>query len=280
MVRVVVDSTADIPPALRAELGIEVVPLTVQFGDESLRDGVDISADQFYRRLTSDSRHPTTSQPSPGAFLDLYKRLAADGHTIVSIHISRKLSGTIQSAEQAMAQLNGAPLAVVDTASTALAQGFVAVAAAEAARDGKSHAEVVELARALSRRGFLYAGLDTLKYLERGGRIGKMRAFLGTLLSVKPILEVRDGEVQPVEQVRTSKRLPQRLMELASRHQPVERLAVLYTDSAAPAEQLARLCAEAGLLPADKIIRAQMGPVIGTHVGPGAIGIAGISAQR
>jgi DegV family protein with EDD domain len=280
MIRVVVDSTADIPQELREQLDIAVVPLTVQFGEESLRDGVDISAAQFYQRLQRDPQHPKTSQPAPGAFLSVYEQLLHEAEGVVSIHISGKLSGTLQSAEQAARQLDGAALRLVDTGSTALTQGLIAIAAAEAARAGASLAEVEALARELAGRGFLYAGLDTLKYLERGGRIGKMRAFLGTLLSVKPILEVRGGEVLPVEQVRTAKRLPQRLMELASRHAPIERLAVLYTDPPGPAEQLARLCAEAGLLPAEKILLAQMGPVIGTHAGPAAVGIAGISAAR
>lgn len=280
MVRVVVDSTADIPPAIRDELEISVVPLMVQFGDQSYRDGVDLTNDQFYARLAGGETFPKTSQPAPGAFLETYQQLAPGADGIISIHISPQLSGTYTSAEQATAMLDNARVTLVDSTQTALSQGFLAIMAARAAREGKSLPEIEALVRSLIPRIFIYAGLDTLKYLERGGRIGRMRAFLGTLLNVKPILEVRSGEVHPIEQVRTSKRLPLRMMELARQHQPIEQLAVLYTSDPTLALDLVERCVAAALLPRDKILLAQMGPVIGTHVGPGAIGIAGIGVAR
>jgi len=140
--------------------------------------------------------------------------------------------------------------------------------------------EVAALVRAMIPRIFVYAGLDTLLYLQRGGRLGRLRAFLGTLLKVKPILEVRGGEVHPIEQVRSQRRLPQRLMELAAAHRPLEELAVLYTSDATLGHALLDECAVAGLLPRERIVLAQMGPVVGTHVGPGAVGIAGVGAPR
>lgn len=277
MVRVVVDSTADLPPAIRDELGIVVVPLTVQFGDESFRDGLDLSPSQFYARLAGAGPMPTTSQPAPGVFLAIYERLAAAGEPIVSIHISERLSGTIGAARQAAALLPEAQITIIDSMHTALGQGLQAIVAARAARAGQDAEAVAALVRSTTPRTFVYAGLDTLKYLERGGRIGRLRAFMGTLLSVKPILVVREGVAMPVEQVRTAKRLPQRLMELARSHGPLDELAVLYTSNPAPAEALAALCVASGLMPDARIIRAQMGPVIGTHIGTDAVGIAGIA---
>lgn len=276
MVKLVVDSTADIPPALSEEYGITVVPLTVQFGKETLRDGVDITRDEFYTRLAQQSTPPKTSQPSVGAFEQVYRDLSHDGDEILSLHLSGKFSGTVRAAQQAASLVSDAHITVVDTPQVAMGVGFMAIAAARAARDGKSLAEIEALVRTMFPRVFLYVGLDTLRYLQQGGRIGRVQAFLGTMLSVKPLLEVQNGEPHPLEQVRTSKRMYTRMLELVEAQGELEDLAVLYTAGTEQAQALADQIVERGLFPRERLVIAQMGAVIGTHVGPGGIAVNGI----
>ncbi|MBC8078404.1 MAG: DegV family protein [Chloroflexales bacterium] len=278
MVKVVVDSCADMPEALVKKYGITVVPLAVQFGRESLRDGVEISHDEFYRRLaaTQATSMPKTSQPALGEFEQTYRELLRDGDGVVSIHISGKLSGTVRAAQQAADMVDPARIRVVDSGQAVMTQGYMAIAAVEAASRGASLDEIVAQIARIAERGFIYVGLDTLRYIQQGGRIGRMQAFLGTLLSVKPIFEVKGGEVQPQEQVRSAKRMAARLGEMAQAQAPLEELAVLYTTGEDQARQLADQIAAAGTFPRDKIVVAQMGAVIGTHIGPGGLGVNGI----
>lgn len=276
VIKVVVDSTADMPEDMRKEFDISVVPLNVQFGSESLRDGIDISKDEFYRRLVEGDVMPQTSTPTLGSYLEVYERLAAQTDTIISLHVSGKLSATVQAARQAAETLSNVHIEVVDSGTIATPLAYTAVAAARAARAGKSLAEIVPLVHEVASRTFLLIGLETLKYLERGGRIGRVRAFLGTLLNVKPLIEVRDGEVQPVEQVRTSKRMLERLLEMTRALAPLEELAVLYTADRPLAEKTADRLAADGLFPREGIRLIQMSGVIGTHIGPGGVGITGL----
>ncbi len=276
LIKIVVDSTADIPADLRAEYGIAVVPVLAQFGRETLRDDIDISRDEFYARLAASDQPPKTAAPSVGMFEETFRGLAADRSEILSISLVGKLSGTYNAARQAAQLVEGARIVCVDCQTTTMPMGFMAIRAARAIRAGASLDEAVALVESLRPRAVLYVALQTLRYLEMGGRIGRMRALLGAMLSVKPILEVRDSEVQPVEQVRTWKRVPPRLVELMQSRGSFDDLAVLYTTTRDTAEQLADLCAAAGLLPRERIYVVQAGGVLGTHVGPGALGLGGL----
>ena len=197
-VKVITDSTADLPPALAEELGITVVPLNVHFGTEVYRDGVEITADEFYRRLVTASRLPTTSQPTPGDFLSAYDEMGQTTDEILSVHVSAKLSGTMNSATQAREEYGGAcRIEIIDSLQGSMGLGMLAIAAAEAARRGDSLDDVVtETRAAIPKVGFIGL-LDTLEYLEKGGRIGKAQAFMGSLLRIKPLLTIRDGEAHP-----------------------------------------------------------------------------------
>lgn len=272
-VAVVVDSTADIPPTLRDQYNITVVPLTVLFGTETFLDGVEITGDQFYKRLVEGSVHPKTSQPAPGQFVEAFERLGHDHDGIVSIHLSGKLSGTVQSARQAAELVPNVPIKVIDSGSVSMGFGYLAVEAARMAQNGESLDQIAAQIEAMAQRAYVWAVLDTLKFLERGGRIGGARAFLGTLLSVKPIIQVK-GEVLPSEQVRTHKKAMARLIDLANGEAPFSHVAVMYTTSQQYAEEIV---AQIGsLMPRDQIVMAQLTPVLGVYGGPDLVGIAGI----
>ncbi len=275
-VAVVVDSTADIPADIREELGITVVPLLVLFGNDQYRDGIDLSNDEFYARLVEGSIHPTTSQPSSGDFVEAYERLAKDHEGIISIHLGGKLSGTVRAAQQAADMVPHIPIRVVDSGSVSMGLGFLGIDAAQMAREGKSLDEIAAAVEALIPRIVLWAVLDTLKYIERGGRIGKGQAFLGTLLNVKPMIYVR-GEVLPGERVRTHKKAIARMVELATEEAPYTHLAVLHSTSKEYAEDLANQLG--AIFARDQIIVAQLTAVIGVHGGPGIVGVTGIKAQ-
>jgi DegV family protein with EDD domain len=271
-VRVVTDSTSDLPPELAEAQGITVVPLNVQFGEETYRDGVDISPDQFYQRLVSSPRLPTTSQPSVGAFIEAYQGVAEGAEGIVSVHISAKLSGTCNSATQAQTELaSTVPIEVVDTRQASLATGLVALAAARAAQAGASLAEVAEEARKASGEVSVFFMVDTLEYLQKGGRIGKAAAFLGGLLNVKPLLTIRDGEVHPLERARTRRKAVARLLELVRQAAPVRELAVMHSTTPEDAEELARQVAP--LLSEGQVLTGRLGSVVGTYAGPGMLGV-------
>lgn len=268
-VAVVTDSTADLPPEVAARHGITVVPLIVRFGDEALRDGVDLGPEVFLERLRRGTVVPSTSQPPPEAFVECYTALAARGLAILSVHISARLSGTANAAVLAARQVAGAVVEVVDGRSASMGTGFLALEAAERAARGESLAVIAAAVRAAASRLNVYAALDTLEFLRRGGRIGGAAALLGALLSVKPIITLRDGVVAPLERPRTMTRALQRLKELVEAQAPLERLAILHAGAPELAErlreQLARV-APSGTL------TVPIGPTIATHAGPGVVG--------
>ena len=270
-VKVVTDSTADIPPDLAKELGISVVPLTVQFGENSFLDGVDISSNQFFKWLTESSRLPTTSQPSPGAFLDVYRGLLDAKHQVVSIHISDNLSGTLNSARQAKDQLGDVPVEIIDSRQASISLGLVAIATARAAKNGASYEEAQAVARKALGQVQLFALLDTLEYLRKGGRIGKVRGFIGTLLHVRPIITVTDGIVHSVISVRSRAQGIRYLLTLAEERSPLIQAAVFHSTTPDEAEELAEQVRP--LLSEGDVIIGRVGPVIGTYVGPGTIGV-------
>ncbi|MBI2165133.1 MAG: DegV family protein [Chloroflexi bacterium] len=272
-VRVVTDSTADLPSGLAQKLGIAVVPLNVHFGSQVFQDGVELSHEEFYRRLVSEPRLPTTSQPSVGTFLDIYRSLAEGAEGIVSIHISAKVSGTWNSAHQAAQEIQGrCPIAVVDSRQVSLGVGLVALAAARLSQAGASYDQVVAEANKASGEVAVLSLLDTLEYLERGGRIGKARAFLGSLLHIKPILTVKEGEAYPLERVRSRSRGVERLVGLVKEAAPLADLAVLHTTSQEEAQALAERVQP--FLPDRQVHVARHSPVMGTYLGPGALGVA------
>lgn len=276
MIKIVIDSTADMPTDMRERFGIKVIPLRIQFGDEAFLDGVDITKEDFYERLLQSNSAPTTSTPSVGAFVDLYTQLAQETDTIVSIHLSGRMSSTVQTARQAAKMVSHAHVEVVDSHQMSMAISYMAVAASVAVEAGKELSEILDGVHRAGARTLTYVAFDTLKYLERGGRIGHARAFLGTLLKVKPIVEVRDGEVQPLEQVRTTKRMLGRMQELVQSHGALDELSVLWSTDPTLAEMMREHLVQAGVMPREQIQVVRAGGVIGTHVGPGALGVIGI----
>jgi DegV family protein with EDD domain len=270
-VKVVTDSTWDLPPELAEELGITVVPLSVLFGEEAYKDGVEITREAFFDRLVNGNVHPKTSQPSVGDFAAVYKELTDQGHEIVSVHIADKLSGTLNSARAAKLDLPEATITLVDSATAALALGLVVKATAEAAQAGKTHAEVVAVAEDAAEKTEAYVILETLTYLQKGGRIGKAQALIGGLLSVKPILTIKDGEILPHEKVRSRAKGIAKLKEIAAASAPYAELGVIHeTDSEIVTDLVATLSA----LTDKPVLLGKIGAVIGVHAGPDVVGIA------
>lgn len=271
-VRVVTDSTADIPLDEAAALGVTVVPLTVLFGSESLRDQVDIGPEEFFRRLVSSPVLPKTSQPSPATFAEVYRRLLDEGaDAILSIHISSKLSGTVNSARTARDSLpNPGAVTILDsgTVTAEMANG-VRTAAKVAARGG-----TVEEARAAAERALRHSHLvgllDTLEYLQKGGRIGRARAWIGGLLNVKPLVHIKDGEVAPLERVRGRARALDRLIELTVARTTAAEVSLLHSS---PPEEVERVRARLeAAMPGVPIRIGWLGPVVGVYAGPNVIG--------
>jgi len=278
-VRVVTDSTADLPPSLAEELGITVVPLLVLFGHEALRDGIDLTTEEFFERLTVSTQLPRTSQPSIGDFQEVYQRLARDTDRIVSIHLSAKFSGTVETARLAADNLRDrCRIEVIDSHSVSMGLGMAVLAAARAAREGADLEEVAAAARSASGRLGVAVTLETLEYLRRGGRIGRAAAFLGTLLHVRPILTIRDGEAYPLARARSRARALAQVYELAMSHPDIEEVAVMHANSPQDAEALAaRVRAEHPQVP---VHMGHLGPAIGVHGGPGIVGMAVLHAKK
>ena len=270
-IRIVTDSTADLPAEVAEQLGITVVPLNVHFGEETFLDGVDILHDEFFERLRTARQLPTTSQPSPGKFMEVYGSLAEAGDQIVSIHISDKLSGTLNSARQAKEQMEGSSIEIIDARQAALGTGLVAMAAAKAVQQGASYEAVLEEANSAVEQVQLFGLLDTLEYLRKGGRIGMVRGFIGTLLKVRPIITVLDGIVQSATSVRSRAYGIQYMVTLAEERAPLKQAAVMHSSTDEEAEALAERLRP--LVADGQVLQGRIGPVVGTHAGPGVIGI-------
>lgn len=276
-VKVVTDSTCDLPRDLANELGIIIVPLTVRFGEESYYDGVDLIADDFYSKLMSSKDLPTTAAPAPGAFAEVYRRLLTEGHQVLSLHISSKLSATSTSASNGRDQLGpGEAVEVIDTLSVSMGLGLLVLRAARAARGGGKLGDIAELVKALMADVRLYGAFDTLRYLQKGGRIGKASALLGSLLNLKPMVLVHEGEVHPLTKARTRTKAVDRLVELVAAAK-VEDIGVMHATTPGDMEALARRVSAAAN--GKEVIKAQFGPVLGTYVGPGILGVAFIEGK-
>jgi len=274
MVKIVTDSTADIPPELAGD--ITVVPCFVQFGETSYLDGVDITREQFYARLTSDAVLPKTAAPSAGIFEETYRRVAADGDEVISLHVASTLSGMFNSARLGAEAAPEAHVTVYDSETVTMSLGWMCMAAARAAWQHQSVAQIIALLNDMKTRAHVFAALDTLDFLRRSGRVSWASAMMGQLLNVKPIVGVYRGVVSLLERVRTRARSVQRLEELVTGLGKLDYLAVLHTTAQEAAQQLARDLAHLAPPPIPVI---EVTPVIGTHVGPNGLGLAAI-AQR
>lgn len=264
---VVTDSTADLPDEWRARYGIEVVPLKVLFGKETFRDRVDITDEEFFKRLAASSTLPTTSAPSPGEFADVYKKLANEYEGCISIHIGAQLSATAEAARVGASSVDGFRVEVIDSETVSMPMAFLCRVAAECA----TLDEAVSAVQQRVSKTRVLALLDTLRYLEMGGRLGRAQAMLGTILDLKPLLLVVDREIKPVDRVRTRSRALTRMVEFFKNDMPVEHMAVMHAQAPDEADRIA------GELRADfpdrEVTVGQIGCVLGTHTGPKAMGI-------
>ena len=272
-IRIVTDSVSDLPPALASANDITVVPCYVIIGNETYKDGVEITADRFYSRLGSLSRLPTTSQPTIGDFQEVYQRMLDQGHQIVSVHVSSKLSGTVNSATQAKAALgDSSQIEIVDSQLASAPMALAVLSAAQWAREMSDYREVARRVRQSLVRNHGFVLVDTLEYLQKGGRIGKAQAFVGGMLKVKPILTIRDGEVHPVERPRSMERAKSRIIEIARELAPVRQVNVSYSTDRVQALALRAELAE--LVDPEHLIESRFGPTLGTYLGPNALGVA------
>jgi DegV family protein with EDD domain len=277
LVKVVTDSTADIPEELAAELEITIVPCNVHFGLETYRDGLDLSKEDFYARLKTSPTLPTTSAPAAGLFEATYRELANETDQILSIHLASALSGIYNSAHLGAEAVSGVEITLIDSGQVSMGLGWLVIAAARAAQEGQPLAQIGALVEDMKPRVRLFAALDTLEYLRKGGRVGKTVAALGTLLNIKPLVEVRDSAVLPLERVRTRQRSIQRLIELVAELGPLEELAVLHTNAPQEAQRLAEEISFLHSL--ERILIAEAGVIIGTHAGPNGLGVACMVAR-
>lgn len=271
-VRIVTDSVSDLPAEFQEALDIAVVPAMVIIDGVSYRDRVELSSAEFYRRLVESETLPTTSQPPVGDFETVYQGLARETDEIISIHIPAAFSGTVRAAQAAAKTVEGARVTVVDSGQISMALGWLVVKAARAAREGRSRDEILALVQDTIPRLRLVAVLDTLEYLRRGGRIGRAAAMMGTMLRVKPLLLVQNGELVPLENVRTLRRALQRLLEIVEGWAPLEEAAVIHAAAPELAEEVRQRLG--AFHPVKRIPVVEAGPVLGAHAGPGAVGVA------
>ena len=276
MIKIVTDTTAYLPEATVREHDIRVVPLYVHFGVEAFKETVELSNEEFYARLKAAPALPTTSQPSAGEFLEVFRPLVEGGHEVLVLTLSSKLSGTYASATAAQAMLPDAPISVVDTLNTSIALELMVYAAAEAIQGGATLRQVTAQMEAMKGQTYTLFVVDTLEYLAKGGRIGAAKALMGTMLSIKPILTLKDGAIEALEQVRSKKKAVARMMDLIQSHVgsrgPEARIAVTHALAPEEAEEVRReLVARLGC---QQPYLAELGPVIGAHTGPGVVAAA------
>jgi len=277
-VKVVTDSLADIPSLLMRGLDITIIPCTVHFGERSYRDKMDLTTADFYRLLASSPKLPTTSNPSPGAFEEIFRKLAQTTDQILAVHISSKLSGTWNAARlaaQSVMQDLPVKIAVVDSQQLSMAQGWLVILGARLAAQGKSLDEIVKQVEAARGNARIIAMLDTLEHAQRSGRLGKSAVKVGAMLNVKPLLSLTSGEVVPIGAARTQHSALERLTEIALEKGQSEEIAIVHCYTEVLARRLKRLLMEH--VPEERITVVETGPVSGTHVGPGAICIAWLS---
>jgi DegV family protein with EDD domain len=267
-VKIVTDSTADIPLPMAAKLGITIVPEILRFGKEIFHDNVDITGDEFYHRLTHDPVHPSTTQPPPQDFADVYKRLAAVADGIISIHVTAKLSGTFNSALQGTKNID-CPIEVIDSETVTMGLGQLVIAANALAQSGQSLRQIAGAVKMMIPCIHLIGLLDTLKYLALGGRIGKMQALLGSVLNIKPLMTVKDGVLAPAGRARSRAKGVEILYNFVKNSPDIQDLAVIYNTAREEAQAFVKRLG--AFFPEEKIILAQLGPALGVHAGPGIL---------
>ncbi len=276
-IRIVTDSTCDLPEHLLHENMITVVPMFIHIGSQTYQDRIDLTRQDFYERLPNFKPSPTTAAPGPDVFCQTYERLADEGATeILSIHISAKLSAVMNSATQAAKETTAVPVTTFDSRQLSLGTGFLVLTAAQAAAKGRPMAEIVAMLEKQIDCTNVFAALDTLEFLHRSGRMNFAVSFLGNLLHIKPFLKMHDGN-PTAERIRTRKGAVKRLVELLTEASPLEKVALLHSHAADRAEALLRQVEH--LLPAGEVLVEEINPVLGAHIGPGVIGFACISKE-
>ena len=276
-IRVVTDSTCDLPAETISKYGIKVVPLFINVGDQEYLDGIDISHTEFYQKLPYFPTHPTTAVPSPLKFKAVYDSLAEEGATdILSIHISESLSAMVNVAQQAAKETISAVIHVIDGRQLSLGTGFLVETAAKMASVGHSLKEIFDAVNSQIKRSYVFAALDTLEYLKRSGRMDRWMSNLGSLLQIKPILTMHEG-VPGNEKIRTRERAMKRVVHLLEEVGPLERIALVHTNATERIKELAKMAEH--LLPRGEIMLEDITPVIGAHIGPGAVGFAAIAKE-
>jgi len=269
-VKIVTDSISDLPLQVAKELGITVVPAYIHFGMDTYRDGIDLTTEQFYDKLRRSKILPVTSVPSPGTFSEAYDRLAEQTDEIIVITLTSKLSGTYQVALQSIGLMTRkCRVEVIDSQWAVMAQGFIVITAARAARAGASFDEVLDIAHRNISRVDMRAAFDTLEYLERGGRIGKAQSLIGSILRINPIIGMRDGEVCPFGRERSRAKAIDHLCNFAMSFSNIEGLAIEYAVNRDEAEKVVERLGSK--FPKERIYRSRASPVIGTHTGPGLL---------
>lgn len=277
-VKIVTDSLSDITSDVAQELGVTIVPLTVLFGHESFLDRVTISTDEFYYKLTHDNVWPTTTQPSPSAFAEVYNKLAQESDEILVVTLSSKISGTYESAVNAKTLVEKkCRIEVIDSFDVAMGLGLIVIAAAKAAQAGKNLDELAALVRRAMLRSHLIMYFDTLKYLAKGGRIGKAQGLLGAMLSIKPVLTVKDGVMSPVTKLRSRAAGIDYLYNYVAGFSNIEELAVEHATTPEVADELAERLSS--LFPKDRIYQSTLSPVVGTYAGPNALAVSVLGTE-
>ncbi|MCL4423011.1 MAG: DegV family protein [Actinobacteria bacterium] len=271
-VKIVTDSACDLKPEIAGAAGIDVVPLTIRFGAREFLDRVELTDDQFWDLCATSDALPETAAPSPGAFQEVFSRAASDNFSsVLCLTMSGALSATYQSATAASQSVSELiDVVVIDTKTVSMGVGLMALRAAELARAGGSLEDLTVLVENLISTTRVYGALDTLEYLKKGGRIGSAAAMLGSVLSLKPIVEVRNGAVEAESRQRTRSRSFRHLVELVGRQAPIEKMAIAHA-RATDLDQLLDLLA--AVFPREQILVTSLGPVIGSHTGPGSVGL-------
>ena len=276
-IKIVTDSTSDLDKDTAKNLSVEIVPLNVHFGDEVYKDGIEINSDDFFDKLINGTVFPKTSQPSVGEFIDVYEKLGNDGSDIISIHISDQLSGTINSARQAAKHLEGKiKVHIIDSKQISISLGLITTSAATAVKEGKTLNEVLDLTESLIARSHVFTALDTLEYLEKGGRIGKAKSLVGKILNFKPIIGSADGIIDAFGRGRSNTACMIKLEELVKSTGEIESIGIVYSTDKSLADKFSEQITQN--LKLEKPPKSyQIGPVIGVYGGPNVIGVGIIS---
>jgi DegV family protein with EDD domain len=275
--KILTDSLADIPPAILKELDITTIPCIVRFGTTEYRDRVDLFPSEFYDKLAASRTLPTTAVPASGVFEEAYRRLAQTTDEILAIHTIASLTGIFNASRVAAENISNAKIELIDSKQVSMSLGWLVILAARAAKEGHRLVEIKTLVEDTIPRVHIIAMLDTLEYAQRGGRLGKGAALIGSLLHVKPLISAVNSEIVPVENVRTQKRALERLVEIVLSSGPIQELAVIHAQAPHHAKTLQQMLSTT--FSKEQVVMSETGPVLGTHTGPGAVGIAWVTGK-